>query len=292
MTVADAQVAAQVVSSRVIETPRGAFAALDARVPPGTSRRGHVLLAPGFTGSKEDFSAILPALAAAGWHATAYDQRGQYETAGDPDDDYSLRGFAADALAVQEALAPHGRSHLVGHSFGGLVAQHAVLDDASAWRSLTLLCSGPAGFRHPVVRELANDPEGSTRRLESFLVAVPALGLEAVFESQETEPDAAPGVRDFQRTRFVASSPESLCAIAACLLDAPDQVDALAATEVPVAVGRGADDDAWPHSAQDAMAARLGTDVVVIPGTGHSPAADAPEATAAFLLKAWERPGL
>ncbi|MGH1562110.1 alpha/beta fold hydrolase [Mumia sp. DW29H23] len=292
MSTSRTRTAYDALTPRTVTTPRGTFAVLDAPVPSGTTRRGHVLLVPGWTGSKEDYAFVLPLLAQAGWHATAYDQRGQYETAGKPDDDYSVRGFAADALALQEALAPHGRSHLVGHSFGGLVAQHAVLDDASAWRSLTLLCSGPAGFAHPDVAALADDPDATPRRLAAFVAAVPAVGLEAVFETQNADLDVSPNLRAFLRSRFLASAPESLCAIAQHLVDAPDQVDALAATDVPVAVGRGVDDDAWPHAIQDRMAERLGTEVEVIAGSGHSPAADAPEATAAFLLRTWERLGV
>ncbi|WP_370618299.1 alpha/beta fold hydrolase [Mumia sp. Pv 4-285] len=274
---------------RVVSTDRGAFAVLDAPVPGGTTRRGHVLLVPGFTGSKEDFAFILPLLARAGWHATAYDQRGQYESVGKPDDDYSVRGLAADALALQEALAPQGRSHLVGHSFGGLVAQQAVLDDASAWRSLTLLCSGPAGFAHPDVVAAADDPEPALRRLRGFIEAVPSQGLETVFELQNTDLDVRPPVRAFLRKRFLASAPESLCAIAEQLIGVPDQVDALAATDVPVAVAYGSGDDAWPFAAQEQMARRLRTEAAVIPGTGHSPATDDPAATVAVLLSAWER---
>ncbi len=272
----------------MLATARGTFAVLDAPVPSGTPRRGHVLLVPGFTGSKEDFALVLPLLARAGWHATSYDQRGQFETAGKPDDDYSLRGLAADALAVQEALAPYAGSHLVGHSFGGLVAQHAVLDDASAWRSLALLCSGPAGFDDPGVQALAGEP-AQVRMLRAFLTAVPTVGLEVVFEQQHTAFDVPDEIRGFLRRRFLASAPESLTAIAAHLLEAPDQVDALAATDVPVAVGRGSDDDAWPFVVQDRMAERLGTEVVVIEAAGHSVAVDQPAATVDFLVRAWAR---
>lgn len=289
MTSAPAGEAFGALTPRTLTTPRGTVATLDAPVPRGTSRRGHVLLLPGFTGSKEDYAFLLPLLAQAGWHATAYDQRGQYETPGKPDDDYSVRGFAADALAIQEALAPYGGSHLVGHSFGGLVAQHAVLDDTSAWRSLALLCSGPAGFGDAGVRALTPDPEAPLRRLRTFAGAVPEVGLEVVFAQQNAALDVPPAVREFLRRRFVASAPESLTSIAEHLMDAPDQVDALASVDVPVAVARGSADDAWPYAVQDRMAERLGTEVVVIDGAGHSPAVDRPAATASFLLRAWER---
>ena len=64
-----------------IETPVGTFAAHVARV---SRPAAHVLLIPGWTGSKEDFTPLLPLLATAGFDATAYDQRGQFETVGQP----------------------------------------------------------------------------------------------------------------------------------------------------------------------------------------------------------------
>ena len=49
---------------------------------------------PGWTGSKEDFVAILAPLADAGYHVVALDQKGQYETPGTArDDDYTLPAF-------------------------------------------------------------------------------------------------------------------------------------------------------------------------------------------------------
>src|SRR4051812_40702946 len=88
-------------------------------------RRGTVLLIPGWTGSKEDFTPLLPLLADAGFDATAYDQRGQYES--DPGDSYTIDAFARDALRMVEVVGPY--SHVIGHSFGGLVAQRAAVLD-------------------------------------------------------------------------------------------------------------------------------------------------------------------
>ena len=65
-----------------VETARGEFAVLDAMPAAGPCELGTVLLVPGYTGSKEDFIAILGQLAAAGRRVVAMDQRGQYQTAG------------------------------------------------------------------------------------------------------------------------------------------------------------------------------------------------------------------
>ncbi|MGZ5407932.1 MAG: alpha/beta fold hydrolase, partial [Aeromicrobium sp.] len=131
------------VEAVTLDTPRGPFAAHEAGAR--SDSRGHILLIPGWTGSKEDFTPILPFLATAGFHVTAYDQRGQFETSGKPDDDYSLAGFAADALAVR-SVSGAGSSHLLGHSFGGLVAQSAAVADVTGWASLSLLCTGPGAL--------------------------------------------------------------------------------------------------------------------------------------------------
>ncbi|MGY2061862.1 alpha/beta hydrolase, partial [Nocardia gipuzkoensis] len=104
----------------------GALAGWDCVPPEGVETRGTAVLVPGFTGSKEDFHALLPPLAAAGFRCVAYDQRGQFESEGPDDpDDYTIADFTADLLGVVESLdAP---VHLLGHSFGGYVARNAVV---------------------------------------------------------------------------------------------------------------------------------------------------------------------
>ncbi len=89
-----------------VATQRGRFAGL---IAGSTGRvRGAVLLIPGFTGSKEDFAPLLPLLAAAGWWAVAYDQRGQYESPGIGVEAYTLEALAADASAIAPAAVTGG----------------------------------------------------------------------------------------------------------------------------------------------------------------------------------------
>ncbi len=269
------------VTVQTVRTDRGTFAAHTAT--PTGDLLGHVLLVPGWTGSKEDFTPILPLLSAAGFAVTAYDQRGQFETPGTPDDDYTLAGLAKDALAVAEAAAGTDlASHLLGHSFGGLVAQRAVIDHADRWTSLSLLSSGPGA--------LTSSP---TRPLEQMVAAIGTVPLADIHEQREiaafegTEPDGtgrrAADIVEFMARRFTANSPDSLRAMTRHLIDAPDVVDEVRATGVPVWVGRGVDDDAWPHDQQDDMAARLGTHVHVIDPSAHSPAVENPIG----LVTAW-----
>ncbi|WP_229055043.1 alpha/beta fold hydrolase [Aeromicrobium sp. Leaf350] len=254
-----------------IETPRGSFAAHVAR---GSAPVGHVLLVPGWTGSKEDFTQLLPELAAAGLDVTAYDQRGQFETPAAEGDDLSLAGLAADAAAVAAAVSDRP-SHVLGHSFGGLVAQTAVVEHTDRWRSLSLLCTGPAALGDSDVRPL--------RRLADALATVPLIDVHRAREAAigATHPS---DVEAFLERRFVANSATSLRAMTLHLLDAPDRLDEVAATGLPAWVGYGADDDAWPLPVQDEMARRLNTQPVVLPGLGHSPAVEDPAALAAAWL--------
>lgn len=258
------------VVATTVPTPRGRFAAQ--RVTPAGAR-AHVLLVPGWTGSKEDFTPLLPLLADAGLAATAYDQRGQHETPGRPDDDYSLAGLAADAVAVAVAVADGAPQHLLGHSFGGLVAQTAVADHPRAWTSVSLLCTGPAA--------LGSTPQRPLTRLVEALDGPDPIGSVYRELKGATLGTNPPQIEAFLLRRFENNARAGLRALTQHLVDAPDRVADVAATGVPVWVGRGAGDDAWPHAVQDDMAARLGTTVHVVPDADHSPAVENPVALAA-----------
>jgi pimeloyl-ACP methyl ester carboxylesterase len=114
-----------------VATGRGRFAALVALPASGASEvceREAALLVPGYTGSKEDFLAILGPLAEARRRVVAIDMRGQFETAGADD----AGGYSAAALAadIAEIVRATGARHLLGHSYGGLIAREAVLAEA------------------------------------------------------------------------------------------------------------------------------------------------------------------
>lgn len=256
------------VQATVLETARGPFAAHVVRPDAAVA---HVLLIPGWTGSKEDFTPLLPLLADAGLAATAYDQRGQLETPGAPDDDYTLAGLAADAVAVAAHRTDHP-VHLLGHSFGGIVAQTAAVEHPDVWRSLSLLCTGPAALG-----------SAGRRQLPQLVAALrgdaPILDVYRSLRGATlgTNP---PEIEAFLERRFTSNSREALAAFTQHLEDAPDRVAEVAATGLPTWVGRGVDDDQWPHAAQDDLAARLGTTVHLVPDAEHSPAVENPEGLA------------
>jgi pimeloyl-ACP methyl ester carboxylesterase len=271
----------EAIQRRDVETERGRFAVWSCQPQDSALPHGHVMLVPGFTGSKEDFGVLLPLLAAAGWSVVTYDQRGQFETPAAPTDDLTLDGWAADLVSLSSTvLGESEQVHLVGHLFGGLVARTAALAAPDAWASLTLLCSGPGAFAATEQDELLAAAE-----------AVMRDGLETTYlakrdrDRRRGAPEPTPEVEQFLHKRFLSNSPEALSSMSRILAGAADHTEDLAALDVPVAVVRGADDDAWPHHVQDDMAARLDTTVVVIPDAAHSPAVEAPEQTRDTLVR-------
>jgi pimeloyl-ACP methyl ester carboxylesterase len=263
-----------------LTTSRGELAALVA-APAGAVRRSPALLVPGIMGSKEDFIAVLALLANAGHPVTALDQRGQFESPGTDDPTtYDVRSLAEDVIEVARALGEP--VHLVGHSFGGLVARAAALAAPDALRSLTLLDSGPSALAEPASNNLA------------LLVQVlPVMDLDQIWTAKrqldaQNEPEPPdPEILEWMRRRFLANHPTSLLRIAEQLLSEPDRVDELAALDLPVLVAYGETEDAWPPPVQELMAERLAAAHIVISRAGHSPAADQPEVTAQVLSHFW-----
>jgi pimeloyl-ACP methyl ester carboxylesterase len=282
------------VTPHVVQTPRGSFAALSAAGAGVVSDRQPALLVPGYTGSKEDFLTILESLATAGRAVTAIDMRGQYQSAPAPGQaGYSFDQLAADLLAVAAAVAGDtGQVHLLGHSFGGLVARHATLADPAAFASLTLLCSGPGtigGLRAQTLRDLLDflEPAGTDIELLGDLIGQVWHGE----LKPQAEADGTPAeIIGFLADRAMLSCPLGLAEMARHLLNCPDRTAELAALErLPKLVSYGENDDAWPPDIQDLMAKRLGAERICIPGAGHSPAVEAPETTAAMLSAFWNQ---
>jgi len=266
-----------------VATTRGQFRALEA----GSRTDPTAVLVPGFTGSKEDFIAVLGPLAGAGFHVVAIDQRGQYQTPGPASaQGWTLDGFAADAVAVAAATCGGRRVHLLGHSFGGLVARAAVLSEIGAFASLVLLDSGPAALSEQAVL------------LRTFADALDSLDLATVFDLKRAYDLEAgwvaptdPAIETFLREKFLRSDPGSLAAMARILASEPDRTDELARTarqgRLPVLVAFGADDDAWSPQIQAETASRLGAIAVSLPEAAHSPAVETPGETARVLAQFW-----
>jgi pimeloyl-ACP methyl ester carboxylesterase len=281
-----------------LKTARGWFAAYEAMPATGVCERRPALLVPGFTGSKEDFLPIMRQLASGGRRVVAIDQRGQFQTPGTEDRAaYSLDALGADVADVAAGIAAGPSQapargepavHLLGHSFGGLVARETVIAGSVPVSSLTLMSSGPGRLTGPAAEVLAAvvKPlrELTGQRLRTEIRQLWDLQLEA-----QARADGTPAqIIRFLRRRMLATHPDSLAAMAEHLLACPDRTGVLAAaTTAPILVLYGEYDDKWETPIQEKMAGRLDAERVCIPGATHSPAVEAPETTASALTAFW-----
>ena len=274
-----------------IRTSRGPFAALEATPASGVCEREAALLVPGYTGSKEDFLAVLGQLADGGRRVFAIDMRGQFETPGARDHDgYSPPALGADITALLRAT---GAKHLLGHSYGGLIAREAVLASSGGeLASVTLMSTGPAALTGPRAEELRGMLEalGAQDDLPAHAALQP--GISDIWQSYLEPQAVAAGVPGpivaFLAKRMLSNDPNGLVLMARHLLTAEDRTAELARLrELEILVIYGEDDNSWSPDAQEAMAARLGASRVCIPGAVHSPAVEAPATTAGTLTQFW-----
>lgn len=236
--------------------------------------RGDAILIHGFTGSKEDFDYIGPLLAVRGYRVFAADHRGIHESPhAKSASHYSLASYAADAIDIAKHFNLKS-PHLFGHSYGGAVAQRAVLAEPKLFASLTLFCSGPQGHKN----------------LGTSTIILEELVGKSMQEGWNQF--AAPMYVDHKRRalmekRWLAHDPLSILAQARDLSTFPSVIEEVAATKIASHVIYGESDDVWPLAVQDQMAADLSAPVTVIKGAGHCPNEDQPEATAKAIADFW-----
>ena len=286
-----------------IHTARGAFAVLEAVPMSRVCEREGALLVPGYTGSKEDFLAILDLLADGRRQVFAVDMRGQFETPGSDDPgSYSAAALGADIAAIMHVT---GAKHLVGHSYGGLVGREAVLAGAGSGAkiaSFTLMSSGPAALTGPRAKELramlatlgAGDGQAGEGQGEGTPdPAVLRAGISELWRAY-LEPQAiaagVPGhIVAFLSRRMLSNDPYGLVMMARHMLTAPDRTAELARLDqIPMLVIYGENDNSWSPAAQENMARRLAACRLCIPAAVHSPAVEAPATTSGALTKFWD----
>lgn len=257
----------------------GALAALDVAPPEGVETRGTAVLVPGWGGSKEDFLPMLDLLSAQGYRVVSYDQRGQFQSPGPVRaQEYSVAGFAGELGEVIASLDA-GPVHLLGHSFGGVVAQRHVADAPDTVRSVTLLGTGPGGT------------DFAGRRMAGPMTALLRVGGTGALWALMRVPLSRMGVGSqaqlWMRHRLRHTHKANLIGIMRTLLAEPSRVPELAATGLPFLVMHGAKDSPWQPVVQARMADDLGARYVVIANAPHTPNEEQPEETSKALVDFW-----
>lgn len=97
----------------------------------------------GFPDSARTWRYLLPALAAAGFHAVAPWLRGYAPTQVPPDGRYQTGALVADACALHDALEADGRAVLVGHDWGAMAVYGAAAHQPDRWSKVVAAAVPP-----------------------------------------------------------------------------------------------------------------------------------------------------
>jgi 3-oxoadipate enol-lactonase len=131
-----------------------------------------------------------------------FDQRGLGQTS-KPDAEYTMADYADDAVALLDAVG-WGRVHVVGISFGGMVAQHVAIRHPDRVDRLVLACTSAGGAGGSSFDLLSLESlEGEARERKAFSVLdsrcdfgvdppVYAPGLEKIVPMMRAMRDADP----------------------------------------------------------------------------------------------------
>lgn len=237
-------------------------------------RIADVVLVHGFTGSKEDFDLIRPLLAGAGYRVLTFDNRGQHESAHSTRDDaYALASLARDVVELVKHFG-FEKPHLLGHSFGGLVSQRAIVDSPQTFASLTIFCSGP--------HWIPDKPD-----LDATIHIMQTMSMQDSWDKYREETEKLLPRYELYKKRWAASDPHSTHTMALHLQNTQPVISELVATKIPIHVIYGENDDAWPLPMQDQMAKDLSAPRTIIKDAGHCPNEDQPEDTAKVLASFW-----
>lgn len=155
-----------------VKLASGMEIAADSWGPPGSRL---VLLQHGGGQTRHAWKGTGEGLAAAGYHAVAFDARGHGDSGWDPDADYTQRAMVADLLGV---MAHFGDDHpvLVGASMGGGTSLVAIGEGAVDAAALVLVDVAPKVEPEGVenIREFMYGKPGGFESLEEVAAAIGA----------------------------------------------------------------------------------------------------------------------
>jgi pimeloyl-ACP methyl ester carboxylesterase len=246
----------------------------------GAGERALVLV-HGFTGSRRDFAPRVPALAALG-RTVLPDLRGHGGSTHTGDAaSYTLEHLAADLVAFVDAEQLAG-CDLLGHSLGGMVALRAAL-------------AAPDRFGSLILMDTAARAPGLPRALfDAARRVVEAAGLETLLalmrqrdpaETGRTGPDLRLEAEwgegywsEWRLPNVRAMDPVAYGALGEALFAQAPLAARLAELRLPVLVLVGAEDAGFLAAADELAAGIPGAQRVTIPGAGHQPQLETPEA--------------
>jgi pimeloyl-ACP methyl ester carboxylesterase len=199
------------VTARILPSING----LDIHVLEAGAGKGRpaVLLLHGFPELAFSWRKVLPALAEAGYHAIAPDQRGYGRTTGwskDYDADLSDWRFLTllrDSIGVLYALGHRTAEAVVGHDFGAAVASFLALVRPDIFRRMVLMSAPFAGVAAVPFDTVDKPPAPKAPDIHAALAALPRprkhyQWYQSTREANENQWHAKQGLHDFLRAYY------------------------------------------------------------------------------------------
>lgn len=185
----------------------------------------------------------------------AYDQRGLGRTT-KPARDYTMAEYGDDAAGLLEALG-WDRAHVIGVSFGGMVAQELAIRHPARVERLVLACTssgGEGGASYPL-HELAELEPGERARK---YISISDLANDEAW--QRENPDTLKAMMDFALQRQPSPDDSDAVIGARRQLEARrhhDTWERLAEIQAPTLIAGGRRDGIAPVSNQEALASQI-----------------------------------
>lgn len=242
-----------------------------------------LVLLHGLTGHRTDFLPLLPRLARRlpGTRIVAPDLRGHGDSthSGDPAS-FGFERLVEDLARLLDGLgAP--RCHLLGHSFGGMVALRFALAHPDRLASLLLASTAPSAPQSYTESLFEKSGAIALERGMAFLQALIERRARSTAPTRPSDRQTARWAERYwphHRHRYRSMEPLAYRTLGLEMVRQTPVVDRLGELAMPVLVLVGLDDEDFL-----AGCARLGADVpgarlVEIPDAGHHPHREAPEA--------------
>jgi 3-oxoadipate enol-lactonase len=238
-----------------------------------------LMLVHGYTGAGSDFEDFVERLADLGWHVVTPDLRGHGGSSKPTDEAaYDFDLFAADLLALAGSLG-WDRFVLLGHSMGGMIAQVLTLGAPERVEALILMDTGHGSLQ---IDQSLIDLAVATAREQ---------GIDVVADFM-AEADDGPLASDAYRRKVAEdpsykergdrnlrnTSPAMFAAMMLRISSTPDRLGDLPSIDVPTLVMVGEEDAPFLEASRRMADAIEGACLAVLPGGGHSPQFEAPDA--------------
>ncbi|HEY8489905.1 MAG TPA: alpha/beta fold hydrolase [Dehalococcoidia bacterium] len=239
-----------------------------------------IVFVHGFTGNMRNWALTAPVVARS-YRAISVDLRGHGESqASDRPEAYTPDVLAEDVYHLLQLLGVDA-CVLVGHSMGGRVAQEFALAHGELLRGLVLVDTSAGGRARSVQNVSLEEVEAMIREggMEAVFDRVVSRGFLATPETR-----ANPEAREAWRRQFLKTSPYAYLYCSRAMAESRVLLDLLPQIRVPALVICGERDEPFVQPSRELHERLPDSRLVYIPGAGHSPQIERPEAFNAALL--------